>query len=183
MSYKRWIFIAISLFGIGLILGFSAPGALFGVISEDIADLAELGEILSELPRPLVAIFIFLKNASSLVLSFALSPVFCLMPVLALTLNGCLLALVSVTVAQQESIGFVLAGLLPHGVFEIPALIIGQAAALYFGATIILAIFKRDRRKLILPSLKESVRYLIIALILLLPAAIIETFVTPLLLT
>ncbi len=76
-----------------------------------------------------------------------------------------------------------LAGLLPHGIFELPALILGEAAALSFGAVVILALFKKERRNLIPPSLKRNLRYLMIALALLLPAAIIETYVTPLLLT
>ena len=104
------------------------------------------------------------------------------MPILTLTVNGWLLAFVSVIVSQEKSLGFVLAGLLPHGVFELPAFILGEAAALSFGAMVILALFKKERRNLLLPSLKQNLKYLVIALALLLPAAIIETYITPLLL-
>jgi len=86
-------------------------------------------------------------------------------------------------VIQEKSLGFVLVGLLPHGIFELPALILGQAAALSFGTMAVLALFKTERRNLLLPSLKKNLTYLMIALALLLPAAIIETYVTPLLLT
>jgi stage II sporulation protein M len=72
--------------------------------------------------------------------------------------------------------------LLPHGIFELPALIIGEAAAFSFGTAAILALFKKERRNLLLPNLKQNLIYLLIAFALLLPAAIIETFVTPLLL-
>ena len=102
---------------------------------------------------------------------------------MALTVNGWLLGFISVMVSQEKSVGFVLAGLLPHGIFELPALILGEAAALSFGAVVILALFKKERRSLLLPSLKQNLKYLMIALALLLPAAIIETYVTPLLLT
>ena len=100
-----------------------------------------------------------------------------------LTVNGWLLAFVSVIVSEERSLGFVLAGLLPHGIFELPALILGEAAALSFGAVVILALFKKERRSLLLPGLKQNLRYLMVALALLVPAAIIETYVTPLLLT
>ena len=183
MSYKRWIFVAIFLFGIGLVFGLATPASITSLLAEDIAALSQLGDILASLPLPLVAILIFIKNASALVLSFALSPIFCLMPILALTINGSLLGLVSVTVIQEESVGYLLAGLLPHGVFELPAFILGEAAALGLGTMVILALFKKEKRILLLPTLKLSSRYLIIALALLLPAAIIETYVTPLLLT
>ena len=183
MSYKRWLFVAILLFGIGIALGLSTSTGFASLISEDIAVLKELGGLLASLPLALVVVIIFIKNASVLLLSFAFSPIFCLVPILTLTVNGWLLAFVSVLVSQEKSLGFVLAGLLPHGIFELPALILGEAAALSFGTVAMLALFKKERRDLLLPSLKRNLRYLIVALALLLPAAIIETYVTPLLLT
>ena len=183
MSYKRWIFAAIFLFGIGLAFGLTTPASVASLVAEDIAGLEGLINILASLPLALVVVIIFLKNASVLLLSFVFSPIFCLLPILTLTVNGWLLAFVSVIVSQEKSLGFVLAGLLPHGIFELPALIIGEAAALSFGTVVILALFKKGRRNLLLPSLKRNLRYLVVALALLLPAAIIETYVTPLLLT
>ena len=128
-------------------------------------------------------LLILLKNVSALLLSFIFSPALCLMPVLALLVNGWLVAFVSAAVTQQESFGFVLAGLLPHGVFELPAFIMGEAAALSFGVAVLLAVFSGDRRKRLLPDLKKNLRYLGVALALLVPAAIIEVYITPLLLT
>ena len=182
MSYKKWIFIAIFLFGIGLVFGLATPLNVINPLSEDITALEELSNIFAPFSF-LTLIFILAKNASVVLLSFVLSPIFCLVPVLALTVNGWLLAFVSVAVTQEESLGFVLAGLLPHGVFEISAFILGEAAALSFGVVAILAVFKKEERNLLLPRLKQNLRYLRMALVLLLPAAIIETYITPLLLT
>ena len=182
MNYKKWIFIAIFLFGIGLVFGLATPTSAINLLSEDVAALQELGNILVPF-RFLTVILILANNAAVLLLSFALSPIFCLMPILALTVNGWLLAFISAAVIQQESLGFVLAGLLPHGIFELPAFILGEAAALSFGAVAILALFKKERRNLLLPSLKQNLRYLMVALVLLVPAAIIEIYITPLLLT
>ena len=182
MNYKKWIFIAIFLFGIGLVLGLATPPSVINPLSEDIAASQELSNILVPF-RFLTVILILAKNASVLLLSFALSPIFCLVPILALTVNGWLIAFISATVIQEESFGFVLAGLLPHGIFELPAFILGEAAALSFGAVAILALFKKERRNLLLPRLKQNLRYLMVALALLVPAAIIEIYITPLLLT
>ena len=161
----------------------ATPASSASLVSEEIAVFKELVRLLASLPLALVVVIIFTKNASALLLSFALSPIFCLLPILTLIVNGWLLAFVSVIVSQEKSLGFVLAGLLPHGIFELPALILGEAAALSFGTVVILALFKKERRNLLLPSLKRNLRYLMVAIALLLPAAIIETYVTPLLLT
>lgn len=182
MSYKKWSFIAIFLFGIGLAVGLAIPSNVADLMSEEIAALEELGRILAPFSI-LTAIFIFVKNASALVISFVFSPILCLTPFLALVVNGGIIGLVSVAVAEEESIGFLLVGLLPHGIFEFPAFIMGQAAALSFGTMAILALFRKSKRGLLLPNLKQNSKYLLLALALLLPAAIIETYITPLLIT
>ncbi len=182
MNYKKWVFIATFLFGIGLVFGLATPSSGINLLSEDVAALEELGNILVPF-RFLTVILILTRNASVLLLSFALSPIFCLMPILALIFNGWFLAFISAIVIQEESLGFVLAGLLPHGIFELLAFILGEAAALSFGVMVILALFNKERRNLLLPSLKQNLRYLMVALVLLVPAAIIEIYITPLLLT
>lgn len=182
MNYRGWLLIAISLFSVGLVFGFMPLTTTTDLSSEGIATIKQFSEVLASLPPVLIALFIFIKNASALLLSFALSPILCLVPILALTVNGLLLGSVSAIAVQEESLGFVLTALLPHGIFELPALIIGEAAALSFGAMVMLALFKKGARKRLLPNLKQNLRYLVLAFGLLVPAAIIETYVTPLLL-
>lgn len=185
MSYRYWVLIASGLFiigiGAGMVISATMPDGIGELFSEELSSLEEIGTILRPF-QPATAVFIFLKNVLALAFSFIFSPVLCLLPILALLLNGSLISFVAVIVAQEESIGFLLAGLLPHGIFEIPAFIIGEAAALSFGVATIIALFSRGRRNLLVPVFKENLRYLMLAIILLVPAAIIETFVTPLLL-
>ena len=181
MRYRWWVIIAILLFVIGIIFGLAAPAGVSRLVSDELAALEKLGGVLTPFTLSTMFIFIFIKNAVALLVSFALSPIFCLVPILTLTVNGWLLALVSTMVAEEKSLGFVLAGLLPHGIIELPALFIGEAAALSFGAVAVVALFKKEKRNLLLPSLRQNLKYLFIALALFLPAAIIETYVTPLL--
>ena len=179
MSYKYWIFIAVFLFVIGLIFGLATPTGTFDVRAEDIADLTGFVDLLDALPGWALFIAILVKNVTAIMISFILSPVLCLMPIIALALNGWLIGLVSNMVLQEESLGFLLAGLVPHGIFEIPAFIIGEAVALNFGAMVIIALFKKETRENLGANLRQNLKYLGIALALLLPAAIIETYVTP----
>ena len=181
--FRWWIVIASCLLGIGFAVGLvftlSNPVGVTTVLSEELAALQRLAENF----RPfqfMTVVFIFVQNASTLMLSFLLSPLLCLIPFIALLFNGLLLGFISVIVAQQESAGLVLAGLLPHGIFELPAIIMGEAAALSFGTTLIVALFSKKHREMVIPSLKQNLKYLAIAGALLVPAAVIETFVTPL---
>lgn len=182
MNYKRWFLIALFLFGSGLILGLSTPTTILDLFAEDVAAFEEMADLLAPLPQLSIFILIFGKNVSVILMSFVFSPIFCLVPVLALFMNGWIIGLISTVVIEEKSLGYLLAGLLPHGIFELPALIMGEAVALSFGATVLLALLKKERRKLLLPNLRQHLRYLAIAITLLLPAAIIETYVTPLLL-
>lgn len=181
MSYKWWILVAVFLFGGGLALGLVIPTGVAVLRAEDVAALQEMANLLASLPQLSVFALILIKNVSAVLISFIFSPLFCLVPIIALTFNGLLLGLVSAAVIQEESLGFLLAGLLPHGILEIPAFIIGEAVALSFGAAVVLAAFKKERRSLLLPHLRRDLRYLLVALALLLPAALIETYLTPLL--
>ena len=180
-NIKRWLFLAIFLFIFGLVWGLLTPADAPGLLTEDIAALEGLSDFLLALPQIAVFILIFLKNVVALLVSFALSPFFCLMPVFALVINGGLLGQVSAIVVQEKSLIYLLAGILPHGIIELPALFIGEAAAFSFGTAVILAVFSREKRNLLLPNLKQNTKYLAIAIILLFPAALIETYVTPLL--
>ncbi len=181
-SYKWWFFLAILLFVGGLVLGLATASGTIGFLSQDVSALKNLAELLAPLPRPSVLAFIFLKNVSAVLVSFIFSPLFCLVPVLALVSNGWLLGAISATVIEQKSIIYLLAGLLPHGIFELPAFIIGEAVALSFGTAVMRALLKKEGRNQLIPNLKRSLRYLGLAFALFLPAAIIETYVTPVLL-
>jgi stage II sporulation protein M len=180
LRYRWWIIIAIALFAIGIAFGLTDPLNLAGLLSDGLVGLEELGRILAPFTFT-TFIFIFLKNVITLLFSFAFGPIFGIVPAATLLLNGWLVGLVSTVVTEQKSLGFVLAGLLPHGVIELSALFIGEAAALSFGITAVIALFKKEKRELFLPSLKQNLRYLALAAALMLPAAAIETYLTPLL--
>jgi stage II sporulation protein M len=179
MSYRGWILVAVGLFATGAAFGLAMPETVTDVFAEDLAALEELAKLLGPF-KITTAVFIFLKNVSALLFSFIFSPLFCLVPVIALTLNGWILSFVSVTVIKEESVGLLLAALLPHGVLELPALIIGEAAALSFGSMAIIALASKKRRDQLAPNLKQNAKYMALAFALLLPAAIIETYITPL---
>ena len=181
MRYRWWITIAVGLFVAGFIVGLTDPFDFASLVSSELVSLGDLAGVLDPFTFSMF-MFIFLKNITALLFSFIFSPILAIVPVGALLLNGWLLGLVSVIVTRQESLGFVLAGLLPHGIVELPAFFIGEAAAISIGIMAVIALFKKEKRGLFLPSLRQNLRYLALAAALMLPAAALETYLTPLLL-
>lgn len=180
MNFRKWLIVAAALYIAGIVFGLITPADF---LSEWITNLDETAEEIVALPLLAILFFILFKNITSILISFTLSPILLLVPITALILNGWILGAVSVVVAQEESLGFVLAGILPHGIFEIPAFIIAEAAALSIGATVIIALFKKENRPQVAPAFKQNLRYFVIAMVLLVPAALIETFITPIFLS
>lgn len=181
MSYRGWLLVAIALFTAGIILGLVTPANVPSFVTRELGALQELSRVLVSLPPVATALLIWGKNASALLLSFMFSPVLCLVPLVALAANGWLLGWVSAMVIEKDSWSLLLAGVLPHGVLEIPAFIIGEAAALSFGSLVLFSLFSRETRSRLRPHFKKGVKYLLLALALLVPAAFIEAFITPML--
>jgi len=181
MTYRWWLAVAAGLFVIGLVTGLVMPVSVVGILADELAALGEFGGTLTPFTVS-TALFIFFKNVSALLVSFVFSPLLCVVPALTLLLNGGVLAVVAAEVARKIPVGLVIAALLPHGMFELPAIIIAEAAALNFGVMAMIAIVSRQRRQRFPAAMRLSLKYLAVACILLVPAALIETFVTPLLL-
>lgn len=182
MSYKIWLYFASFLFGAGFVWGLFFPLYGPGILAEDLAALEDMAGLIFSLPQVAVFFLILAKNISVVVISLIFSPFFLLVPVLALVLNGGILGLVSILVTREHSLTYLLSGLLPHGIFEIPALIMAEAVAFSFGVAALLAIFSRERRQQLIPNLKQNSRKLQVVVVLLVIAAALETWVTPLLL-
>ena len=74
-------------------------------------------------------------------------------------------------------------GLLPHGIFEIPALILASAAMLRIGVVLVTPQTGRSMGEVLLEQLADWTKVAVgLVLPLLLIAAVVETYVTPVLL-
>ncbi len=180
MKYRWYIVIAAVLFLGGIAWGLSTPAAEPGPLAGDLGALQRLAQFLDGLSPVGRLFFILAKNVAALLFSFILSPLLCVLPVAALVINGALIGVMAMPVASLTSVGYFLAAILPHGVIEIPALVIGEAAALSTGVAVMLSPFRPEGRNELGPTLRRNLKFLGIALALLVPAAVIETFVTPL---
>lgn len=110
---------------------------------------------------------------------------FVFLPVFSLAANG---VVIGAVISVVDSLGvavwkMVLLGLLPHGIFEIPAMMLGVAMGLYLCRQMNGTLRKRPgtpRIEAVLPHLCRVTVFGVVPLLAV--AAVIETFLTPLLL-
>ncbi len=179
MGYRWWVVATGGLFAIGLIAGLITPPDAqlpneYKNIVQSLAGQVEPYQIST-------ALFIFIKNWLSILLSFVLSPLILLVPLFTILINSWFLGFISVTVASQSSPLYVAIGVLPHGIIEIPAIVIAEAAGFYFGTVLILAMFFPMRKLILGAQIRSSLKWFLLASLLMVPAAAIETYITPIL--
>ncbi|MCL2863894.1 MAG: stage II sporulation protein M [Methanimicrococcus sp.] len=79
-------------------------------------------------------LFIFFNNAGVLFMLILFGFVFAILPVLVVLVNGSIIGLVSEASLRQFGLPFLLAGLLPHGIIELPVILIGAGIGFKLGA-------------------------------------------------
>lgn len=135
-------------------------------------------EWIKTLPPLAVMFLIFLNNAFKSLLALVLGLGLGIIPFLFVAGNGIVIGILGDTISRQHGTVFVVASLLPHGIIEIPMILISAGIGLRLGYAIYLSLkgLKID----INTELRQGIRfYMRVILPLLFIAAVIETFVTP----
>ncbi|OWA32879.1 hypothetical protein B9G55_24305 [Saccharibacillus sp. O16] len=131
-------------------------------------------------------VFIFLNNAIKAVLVILFGAFFGLAPLFFLILNGMILGFVVQLSHDQgrDMAELIFQGLLPHGIIELPAIVIACAYGLKFGGMVIGTLFSlgADKRQQLASRWEEGLKQLagaaVWVVILLFIAAIIESTIT-----
>ncbi len=124
-------------------------------------------------------LFIFSNNALKSFASMILGISFGIVPVLFVVLNGLIIGVVVAVVGAKMGLFLTVALLIPHGILEIPAILISSSYGLNLG----METFRKfrggdvDLNRCLLENLKKFAK---IPLPMLLIAALIETYITPL---
>lgn len=134
------------------------------------------------MPPIFIMLGIFLNNAFVSLLFLVLGLAFGVLPVLFIAFNGYIVGVISHIVAQERGLLFIFLALLPHGIVELPMVFLSAGIGLRLGHQSFAAVIGRDTE--IKKEFKEGLRfYFRWILPLLFLAAIVETFITPLILS
>lgn len=170
---KNFIYVAIAIFFASFLLAFFVqPSETFlNYILEFIEEL--LGKTQGMSTIELIG-FIFLNNLQSSFFGMAFGVILGIFPVLAAIANGYVLGFVSSLSVVEQGV-FSLWRLLPHGIFELPAIFISLGLGLKLGSFI----FEKNKSESFRNFLWNSLRvFLFIIIPLLIIAGIIEgTFI------
>lgn len=193
--YKRYIVAALVLFVVGIVLGAIAAANYAEQIKELLqlvaGQLEKLGQDIFTGSRLSGTFILFLHNLRAVAMIAVLGLALGIYPTFAMAFNGAIIGIFGVFTAQQTSWLTFMAGILPHGILEIPALIIGAGVGLRLG---IGPLFAKPRSPFIRMDEKDrswrgyrqelisALQVLAFAAVLLFFAAIIEVNITPLVL-
>jgi stage II sporulation protein M len=121
---------------------------------------------------------IFKNNAINSLLALVLGIGLGFVPFFLVAVNGLFLGMVAETFSTEKGIVFVLAAILPHGIIELPMVLLSAAIGIRLGYEMY-RFLKGERTDLKLEFKKGLRFYLVRVAPLLFVAAIIESYVTP----
>lgn len=164
---------------LSLILGLAAPELCRTMLQRFARQVQDMG--IQHEDGSFSALMLFFNNirASFWSILYGFIP-FLYLPALSLGINGSLLGLFAAYYIRQDlSLRYYLAGVVPHGIFELPALILALALGLYL-CRCITDYVRRNTKGTVLPALKQILRaFLLRVLPLLMAASVMEAYVTP----
>lgn len=160
-------------------VGFIIPSETTEQIIQELQAAVELLESLSPVALMMV---IFINNAVKCLFVILLGILVGLPPAIFICYNALMIGMLVAALGPELGYGIVVASLLPHGIIEIPALVFSAALGLSIGAEVWKFIIRQKSqvKNQLKFSLVFYIRWLLLALLV---AAIIEVFVTPLIIS
>ncbi len=169
------------LFIISGVLGFATAEFLPTETGEAMEQIKEEIAFIGELEKIEIFFLIFLNNSIKAFFMMLLGILFGVIPVIFILLNGYMLGIITSVIIAGEGIISILLGILPHGMFEIPAILIIAGYGVWLGEMFSKKLRNKD---MFTPYLKIALKkYIKIILPIIALAAFIEVFITGELLT
>jgi len=181
----NWFILALLFFILGIItsvLAFGDGRFFLAELTESQKELLyELAQSIFEAP-PLIGITrLFLHNLFASLQMMLMGIFLGIVPMIGLFTNGALLGSIAAGLSKEgiPLFAFMSLGILPHGIFELPAFFISSAFGMKMGFHLVFPLFPKKRWESLRYVWKEFFSLLPMIVILLIIAAIIEIMVTP----
>jgi stage II sporulation protein M len=182
---KAFIGIVVALFVLSAALGYVIPGMYPEVVDALLSGLQDKADQLTGQQPLLMMLGIFWNNAFASLLALIFGLAAGLFPLFFVMSNGIAIGIVleMIVAKMGASVGILVfvAGILPHGIIELPAVLISASIGLKLGYHALLSLIKRQ--DMVTVELMSGLRIFVFWIVpMLFVAAFIETFITSLLL-
>lgn len=175
---RPYLIASVMLLAAGIVYGITVASGVPTVSGPTMETLREFGKLFLGLPKTYLALAIFLNNGIKTLLVIVLGPLAGILPLGFLLVNGYIMGLVLHFAVQSEGLRATFLAIAPHGLFELPAILLGTSIGLMLGFQAVRRLFGTGERT-ITAELGRGVRFfLVVILPLFLLAAFIEAFVT-----
>ena len=178
---KLRIYLALSmgLFGLGALIG-TAMIYYFPQMADRLeASVAGFVKIFRGLPPLQLAGAIFLNNAIKTLLVIALGVLFGVATIVFLVVNGAALGIVFYLSVQARGWWSSLLVIVPHGVLELPAVLLGASIGLLLGRHSVNRLLGKAQTSFGKELARALAFFIVVIIPLLVVAALVEAFVTP----
>lgn len=185
---NNYFIVSVLIFAAGIVLGYGYSDQFDNFLQSQIKGLESLARSISQKENSVLWLFgfIFLNNAIKSVLIIFAGIFFGVLPISFLLINGMVVGYLAELQASTGELGFFFKAIVPHGIIEIPAIIIACAYGIKFGSIMakgLLRIFSSQGRNAFAAELERFMKITVPLVILLvgslLAAAIIESTITP----
>ena len=144
-SMKGVLLFTVLLFCASIALGWISTGVIEQMLKQQIEGLGQVAGRLQESGNAQLSffIFIFFNNAIKCVLVMFMGAAFGIIPVIFIVMNGMVIGFLVHWVAANSAANLyelIVKGLLPHGIIELPVLLIACAYGLKFGGMVMSSI-------------------------------------------
>lgn len=178
-SLRLYILFSAFVFITGILLGCFFVSEFPEETRQLIEDLKEFFTGEEEMTNFEIFLFILENNISKLFIILLLGIFAGIIPLIASFANGIILGIIGCFVVKNLSWQFFLAGILPHGIIEIPVLILSTAMGMKIGKIALWKLFGKNKKVKIKKELAKALKFYIMILApLLILAAAIEAFIT-----
>ncbi|HET8574770.1 MAG TPA: stage II sporulation protein M [Candidatus Paceibacterota bacterium] len=159
---------------LGIVLAWVFPKEAFTFFQGTLSNLPPIQDI----SNAQLFFQIFLHNLSIAAGMFLLGIFFGIVPIVIIFLNGATIGLFAFVLVQGMGLKTTLIGLLPHGIFEIPGVLIAAALGMLLGFNVLQHVFGKNAPAFGKTFWYSFRRFVIFVIPLLLVAAFVESYVT-----
>ncbi|ATY83729.1 hypothetical protein CVV65_00975 [Kyrpidia spormannii] len=183
---RRYLWTAAVIFAVGMATGYLASDSLRQVLMSQLTQIRDLAVQVRAVNNPAYTVMVIFLNNAKVAIFFLLTGIVAGIPaIVGVFGNGALIGFVLAMLHHQGvPVGSVLLyGILPHGIFEIPAFLIAAAFGLKLGWGWWRPTNGYTRREAFFQGWRDAFRAAGVAVAMLAVAAVVEGTVTPYLLS